>query len=334
MATHNPRLGEDIYDRSLSSRLPLVSSILFRWQDGAVLRMQADVGPLGVLPLETIHAILVQLDLASLASLELVSKGMRRAVTSLPQLRAVAACAPDAMRAIWSARVGRGIVCRDIYEQLCRPTCAQCGFQPGHYLYLLACHRVCQPCLLGSPRYRPLRPREVAREFRMRYSQIRRLPKLRVPKYSPRARALRSGWLPRWARRRPRQRNTTGWVLIDREVALRASLRIQYDKGRIDQSTWASQTRERVAALRRKRPAAGAGGGGGGGVSPEYAYSAAVLFPWLDRDTQNVGAPALCRACRFGNVPASQWYYSETGLKDHIDCHGPIVDGAHVKPSA
>ncbi|OAA76024.1 Cyclin-like F-box [Akanthomyces lecanii RCEF 1005] len=336
MADHNSRPAEDAFDQSLSSRLPRNSSTLFRFEDGAILDITADVGPLmGVLPLEMIHAVLQQLDLASLARLgDCVSTGMRRAVTSLPQLRAVEACARDAIRAIRAARIGHLVRCDEMYAELRRPTCAQCKFQPGHYLYLLSCQRVCKACLVGRTRFQPLRPAQVAKEFGMRSQDVRRLPRLRVPKYSPRARALRCGGGRAWraaSAGRAKQRNTTGWLLIDREVALRASLQLKYDTGAIDRPTWERRTSREVAKLHRKWTALTQAASST--LTPERAYSAAVLFPWFDRSTRNVGRPVLCRACRFGNAPASQWYYCQTGEKDHLDHYGPIVNGAHVKPS-
>ncbi|EGX88929.1 Cyclin-like F-box [Cordyceps militaris CM01] len=311
-------------DLSLSSRLPPNRTTRFRWQDGAVLDIRADVGALRVLPLETIHAILQQLDLASLHRLENVSRGMRRAVASLPQLQAVAQCAPDAVRAIWAARVSHLIACGDLYTQLCRPACVFCNFRPGEYLYLLACHRVCRKCLLGQSRYKPLRPSE-ARRAGLRVHEVRRLPRLRVPKYSQRARGLRTSG-------KIRQRNTTGWLLLDFEAVVREIGRVRYTK------RW---TEAAVASLFQRQPSSEVLP-----YKPEYAYSASVLLPWLDRSTQNVGRPELCRACRFAaqtapsaaqvtpqRAPCQSWYHCGTqqGLKDHIGRHGAIKDGLHVK---
>ncbi|OAA52868.1 Cyclin-like F-box [Cordyceps fumosorosea ARSEF 2679] len=333
MANRNAQLGEDPWDRSLSGRLPPASSTRFRWRDPPPRDVRRDVGPMGVLPLELIHAILQQLDLDSLRRLERVSWGMRRAVTGLPQLRAVAECARDTLRAIWAADVGRLIICSKLYAQLCRPTCFHCSFRPGEYLYLLACHRVCRMCLLGKMRYRPLRPAEAAKEFGMTASEVTRLPRLRVPKYSRKARGIRAG---AWARRPvPKQRNTTGWHLVDREAALRHSLRVRRAMSGISEvAEWNVQRQVQVREL-RARPVPASEMPSSSAPPPlksEYAYSVSALFPWLDRSTQNVGRAVLCRACRFGGAPRAQWYHCMTaqGRRDHVARHGRIVDGEHV----
>lgn len=316
----NPQSREDAYDRSLSGRLPPQSTTCFQWREGEVLQIQDDVGPLGVLSLNLIHDILQQLDIASLRRLGRVSKGMHRAVGSLPKLRAVVHCAPDAMRAIWAAKMAPHLTFAGLYEELCRPTCAFCDKMAGEYLFLLSCERVCRSCLLTQRRYVPLRPAQVCEQFYMHREDVQSLPRLRVPKYSRYARTLRQ------QRRTAPQRNTTGWLLIDREVAACASIRFEYKRGNFDPSSMADEIREEIAELRTRQPVDDLAQHSF--IQPaEYSYSAAVLFPWLDRATDNVGRPVSCRACRFSG---SFEFHCATVTNAHIKKHGRIVNGVHV----
>ncbi|KAJ6786815.1 hypothetical protein PWT90_02643 [Aphanocladium album] len=331
MVKRKYRLDENADDPSLSGRLPARlsrPSTRFKRRGSSILQIQADVGSLGVLPLEVIHCILQQLDIASLVRLKCTSKGIERAVRSLPKLDAIELCAPDVLRAIWASKTASLILCSDLYEKLCRPNCFMCNTQPGTYLYLLSCHRVCKNCLLLKQRYLPLRPSQACNQFALSMHEVKQLPSLRVPRYSPRA---------RWIRCRGqavKQRNTTRWVLIDREVVLREKLRLDHAKGLIDCRVFERETLKQVAQLHDKALDRGTA------AMPfklptEYSYSAAVLFPWLDRATQNVGAPVKCRACRFASKRAEILaFYCETGLKDHVKKYGRIVDGEHLKPDS
>ncbi|KAJ3475858.1 hypothetical protein NLG97_g9319 [Lecanicillium saksenae] len=202
-----------------------------------------------------------------------------------------------------------------------------CNFLPGTYLYILSCHRVCQQCLLGRERYLPLRPKQACSQFGLSNSAVRRIPRLYVPKYSPQSRSLR-----RWGHIL-NQRNTTGWLLIDREVVLREQLRNIYGSSADYRELLQRKTRQQIAQLHERRLDTGTAS------TPftaptEYSYSVSVLLPWLDRATQNVGRPEKCRACRFEGKSEALSFHCATGLQDHIDQHGPIVDGQHVQPSS
>ncbi|KAJ4152934.1 hypothetical protein LMH87_009452 [Akanthomyces muscarius] len=89
---------------------------LFKWPDTEAFQIQTDVGTLGVLPLEILQHILQQLDIASLTYLDCVSKGMKRAVGSLPKLRALFGKRNLVIQAIWPARAGQFITCSELYE--------------------------------------------------------------------------------------------------------------------------------------------------------------------------------------------------------------------------
>lgn len=252
----------------------------FEWHDTGTVVDKAGLGKLGVLPFETLQQILVDTDMRSLIRLQSVCKNMRRAVDTIAEFHTLLRCTPDTIRIMTAAKVDSMIACRELYRVFCRPMCDLCD-KPGEYLYLLACHRLCFHCLRSNPRYRPLRPMEAVHQFDFPVWQLPSLPMLQVPKYSPKARYRRHwGWT-----------NTTGWRLIDREVALRHSMiasrrssvcigsAVSSKLSMIRQSG-APKTRERLLRY-YKTP------------SHQVAFSASVLFPYYDEGTGWVCKPCV-----------------------------------------
>ncbi|KAJ3495085.1 hypothetical protein NLG97_g3645 [Lecanicillium saksenae] len=184
-----PNLGQrDLFGFTLSQRTPYdkPSDVTFKWQDNEILQVRADLGDVvGRLPIEVVHLILNQLNIAALARLQAVSQGMKRAVGSLPMLRAVLDTNPGVIPCIAAAKYGAHINCRDLYSQLCRPACSACD-DAGTYLYLLTCERVCFSCLVSRKQYRPLRPQQAKLRYCLTLDDVQGLPGLIVPKYSNR----------------------------------------------------------------------------------------------------------------------------------------------------
>lgn len=181
-------MAESSWDPSLSSRFPARRAVrTFEWHDTETILDKADLGKFEVLAFETLQQILVDTDLRGLIRLQGVSKSMKRAVDTIREFHTILRCVPDVIRIMTACKIDTMVSCRDLYNALIRPMCHLCD-EPGQYLYLLACHRLCSTCLTTNLRYRPLRPMQAAQQFRMHMSMVMRLPKLEVPKYSRKAR--------------------------------------------------------------------------------------------------------------------------------------------------
>ncbi|XWX00568.1 hypothetical protein V2A60_008589 [Cordyceps javanica] len=275
-------MAENFLDPSLSGRFPDRRTKQPReWYDTESVLDKASLGKLGAFPFETLQQILLVTDIRSLIRIESVSKNMKRAVGTLREFRTLLECAPDTIRIMTATGVDSTIACRDLYNAFCRPTCDLCE-NSGTYLYLLACHRLCDTCLSTNHRYRALRPLQASVQFNLPMSTVRTLPILRVPKFSRIARILRR------AQRGRGEFNTTGWRLIDSQVARcaigqsesevsravsRRSLKSLDDK---DRSEAKYRLRERFKAL----------------PPVEAAFSASVRFPSYDPSTGQITGPA------------------------------------------
>ncbi|OAA44093.1 Cyclin-like F-box [Beauveria brongniartii RCEF 3172] len=292
------------FDRSLSSRFPERHAVrTFEWHDTETVLDKAGLGKLKVLAFETLQQILVDTDLRGLIRLQGVSKSMKRAVDTIREFHTILRCVPDVIRIMTASKIDTMVSCRDLYNALIQPMCYLCD-APGKYLYLLACHRLCSTCLTTNLRYRPLRPMQAARQFRMHINMVTRLPKLQVPKYSPVGRYCHLRCI-----------NSTGWRLIDREIARRRGIEhhgslellTRAVAGRLSrlQSYLLPDTRRRERILSYYE------------IPPvETSWSASVLFPYYDQDTSAIGLPTTCWACR--DTHAAPVYMTEECLIVHL----------------
>ncbi|TQV91642.1 F-box domain-containing protein [Cordyceps javanica] len=284
-------MSEDLLDPSLSCRFPERRTKPAReWYDTETVLDKAGLGKFGAFPFETLQQILVVADIRSLLCLESVSKNMRRAVGTIREFHTLLECAQDTIRILTATGVDSAIACRDLYNAFCRPMCDLCE-EPGIYLYLLACHRLCATCLSTNHRYRALRPLQASVRFNLPMSTVRTLPMLRVPKLSRIARVSRR------AHRVTGYRNTTGWSLIDSKVARRANGRSEIEVSRAASrkcllalnSTDSLGAKVRITKLYAALPPV------------EAAFSASVRFPYYDPSTGQIGEPATWEADRQPN---------------------------------
>ncbi|PMB73867.1 hypothetical protein BM221_001293 [Beauveria bassiana] len=341
----NPFLAEDALACSLSGRLQSKSrSTIFKLASAEILNFNDNLaGFFRVVPNEIIYQIFHQLDLVSLANLACTSKGMGRVVRSLPELRPLLSCAPDAIRAVTAAKVGHRLVCSDMYRKLVKPNCDDCS-RPGEYLHLLSCRRLCFQCLSDNPRYPALRPLQAVEQYNLPMCHVVNLPTLVVPPYSAEGCKLR-------CRRRKLQINTTGWKLIDMADVDRLSIethgsvdnakrrafeRLTRLRSRLGRDPMSNEDwlRSRSASRRRFRMACRRDrltplreedfeGRLGAHMLPdvESAYSTSTLFPWFDISTDFFGCPGLCELCRDAGLPLRQCFYTIPGRDCHMEKH-------------
>ncbi|KAK8171335.1 hypothetical protein BKA80DRAFT_7286 [Phyllosticta citrichinensis] len=115
-----------------------------------------DLGEFGKLPLEILQSVLVKLDLRTLTDIRRVNERATQVVDTVPEYKAIFKHASIVLRAVISVEVASFISCKDLYSELGRRDCRQCG-RVAAYLHLLACERFCNYCL---GRARPIRMME------------------------------------------------------------------------------------------------------------------------------------------------------------------------------
>ncbi|ATY63604.1 Cyclin-like F-box [Cordyceps militaris] len=298
---------------TLSQRIPRPrpGDISFKWHDHEILHLDTDIGSLGVFSIEILHKVLQQLDMATLARLQCVSQGMKRAVGSLPMLRSLLDHGGEVVRGIVATETGAGIVCQELYAKLCHPVCETCD-DAGDYLYLLTCKRVCFDCLTKTYQYRPLRPMQALSQYGLDMASIRRLPAMTVPSYKYPKDSKRSNHPARSHIRR-----ITGWILVDHTAVMDQAVRAHGSLANIRSHVHLKRAEKARRARRRRRvtmeidrfeevP----------GV--ETSLACAVKFPWLDRaSSSTVGTPVICQECQVTNTDSTQWYYTETSFREH-----------------
>lgn len=103
-------------------------------------------GYLGALPVELLHIIFIDLDIASLTALRRVDQRTRLAVDSQPEYNNIFTHAPNLLRAVLTFDVGGSVSCRQLHMVLCSRKCAACG-RYGEFLFLLTFERACSVCL-------------------------------------------------------------------------------------------------------------------------------------------------------------------------------------------
>ncbi|KAH8733112.1 hypothetical protein GQ44DRAFT_781942 [Phaeosphaeriaceae sp. PMI808] len=104
------------------------------------------IGVLDTLPTELLDEVLLELDLDTLFTFRRVNRRAKEVVDCLPQYEAIVTYAPNTLMGIQNIKTGSWITCRRLYEKLCTPECSDCG-NFGGYLHLIACNRLCSPCL-------------------------------------------------------------------------------------------------------------------------------------------------------------------------------------------
>lgn len=136
------------------------------------------IGTLGVLPLELLTAILLNLDLQSLTVLRRVSRRSRHAVDTLPQYQSIRTHGPELLRAALSLKLSNSTTLSKLYGALTTASCFLCG-DFGAFVYMLSCNRVCFLCLTQRPELLPMVPSHAKDKYGLDSKAVSSLPILR-----------------------------------------------------------------------------------------------------------------------------------------------------------
>jgi hypothetical protein len=165
-----------ITDHTLDQNL---SSLSLTIQGHSGTPASHDLGNLRSLPVELLHEISGSVDICALTHFRCVNKRAVELVDSLPEYKAIALYAPNALLGILSIRTGQWITCQTLYDKLCTPHCEKCGHFGGH-LYLITCRRVCYSCFTEDKDFRPLLPSAACLEFGLDSAMVSNLPRMTV----------------------------------------------------------------------------------------------------------------------------------------------------------
>ncbi|OAA52869.1 Cyclin-like F-box [Cordyceps fumosorosea ARSEF 2679] len=319
-------VGPDNLDQlTLSQRIPghWAVPVPFQWRGHDVLHLNADIGSLGALPLEVLHQILHELDIATLARLQRVSQGIKLAVGSLPLLRALLDFGAEIIRGIAATKTGSLMVCRELYAKFRQPFCDNCR-HVGMYLYLLTCKRVCFDCLTKTYRYRPLRPMQANYLYSLKLDTVRSFSTFTVPTYTSSTNPARESNIFHQRRLIP---NTTSWRLVDHSAVLEHALRaygsLDVIRIRLQKRMDAPPRRRTLSGRSRARPTM---------PGVETSLACAVAFPWFDRRSgTSVSASVLCAACMQSGIPLAQCYFTMAHFNEHVKAMGKVIGRAHVR---
>ena len=136
------------------------------------------IGALGILPLELLNAVLLDLDLQSLTVLRRVSQRSRLAVDVLPQYQSIRLHGPELLRASLSLRLSDSTTLSQLYGALTTASCFLCG-EFGAFIYMLSCSRVCLLCVEQRPELLPLSLSHAKHKYGLNRKAVSSLPTLR-----------------------------------------------------------------------------------------------------------------------------------------------------------
>ncbi|KAK7533893.1 uncharacterized protein J3D65DRAFT_461672 [Phyllosticta citribraziliensis] len=98
----------------------------------AVEEPRRDLGALDALPLELIQLTLSLVDLQTLKHSRRFNRKALKVVEGMSKYKAVATCAPKALRGIQVIEADRWNTCKALYKALCTAECETCGDFGGH----------------------------------------------------------------------------------------------------------------------------------------------------------------------------------------------------------
>ncbi|KAK7524650.1 hypothetical protein IWZ03DRAFT_29834 [Phyllosticta citriasiana] len=142
----------------------------------AVKEPQQSLGALDTVPLELIQSTLSLVDIPTLQNFRKVNRRALKVVDSMPEYKAVATYAPNALRGIQSIEADRWSTCESLYKALCTAECETCG-DFGGFLYLLTCKRVCFLCFTLNDLHRPISFQEATQKFGLRQRTLKKKKK-------------------------------------------------------------------------------------------------------------------------------------------------------------
>lgn len=131
---------------------------------------KSGLGTFDPLPLEIVLDIVLKLDFSSTLNLRHVNRRFMLILDSILH--------PNIARSILAVEYEEYITPKILYKALATTNCRSCG-QPGEYLYLLSCHRVCFDCFTQKEEYIPLNHCNAQRKFDIDQTDVETLPCLR-----------------------------------------------------------------------------------------------------------------------------------------------------------
>ncbi|KAK8169464.1 hypothetical protein IWX90DRAFT_179350 [Phyllosticta citrichinensis] len=282
----------------------------------AVEEPRQNLGALDALPLELIQSTLSLVDLETLQHFRRVNRRALKVVDGMPEYKAVATFAQNALRGIQIIKADRWNTCEALYKAICTAECETCG-DFGGYLYLLTCKRVCFLCFTHNEIFRPLSFSYASEVFDIRKRDIKKLPHM---ENVPGAYSFR-----RFSR--PKRRN-----FVDHRSVCQESLTLHGSTCTVEQCVPPPTKQEREKDFGETRMEMTTGGTGK--HCPER-YIAIVRAPALNPATRELEFGVHCVACRdsYHEHLSTQRYrkYTRASFAAHLAEFGPIERTKHIR---
>lgn len=130
-----------------------------------------DAGAFSRLPLELVHLVYRQLDIASLMRMRRLNRSARQTVDALPEYRLLTTHAVSALGAILKTGVAPKTTIAALHTVLCTAECAVCGAFGG-CLSIPTCSRCCFTCIRDADELSMTTPKAAESYFGLGYSDM------------------------------------------------------------------------------------------------------------------------------------------------------------------
>jgi hypothetical protein len=142
----------------------------------AKLQPLVGLGSLDRLPLEVLHDIISDLDIATVHSFKGMNRMAYRVVNAHPQVQLLISESQPVLHGLFAVKLAHTVTVEALFDELSKnPVCVECG-DFGGYLYLLTLERACLWCLGATDRFRVVRETVAPTKFGLSPDALRRIP--------------------------------------------------------------------------------------------------------------------------------------------------------------
>ncbi|CZT45933.1 uncharacterized protein RSE6_06292 [Rhynchosporium secalis] len=273
------------------------------------LAPRSSIGTLDALPLEILQMAFGILDLQALTDIRALSWRVRALVDGLPPYKSILEHCPDVLRALLSTNMAIHHTAQDIFDALCKQTCAECD-QCGPFLDMFTARRYCITCAGNSDDTLCITRSSARKILGLDMKMARSLPTLiSIPgQYSDGEKMFRKR------------------ILLVRVEAARSARGKQSTLG--SATTNGSSEHDSTSSPPLPSPSSTADAtlpGYDGHKENPYRYMSMLRFPFFDRGTKSLDWGAFCQACRLGPREGNRGYcdwnilYSTSGYLKHFE---------------
>ncbi|KAL3472558.1 hypothetical protein BJX99DRAFT_262236 [Aspergillus californicus] len=278
------------------------------------------IGQLKRLPLELLHAVLLDLDCTTLNNFRLVNRTARRSVESLPAYALLRTHALDTLRVMDELKCLSYFAIGDLFAEFCHPWCRTCGEgEFGPLLYLPTLRRSCFKCNLFRSEYQLGQVSDICFAYALSKRDIsnksRPLPIIRRWSENPPFGPISVAGVGQ-ALKLARSIHGRDFKAVQRaRKSRRESARKAYE---LAMDEWYSIKYNTFPTPRRPRRPRQLVPLKRGEKADNWRFRATIAFPYFDRKARTVEPGVYCRACTYHwEEFATDWWRGPLVLHPH-----------------